>query len=87
VAVTVGTDTRIAFGSYEPDRIQRVLQTGIEDTIANSQLNEVIDDSNYYRNVRMSKDYIREKWNPYFEILDILDHAIGVQDIVVCRKR
>ena len=67
--------------------IERVLQTGIEDTIANSQLNEVIDDSNYYRNVRMSKDYIREKWNPYFEIVDILDHAIGVQDIVVCRKR
>jgi trans-aconitate methyltransferase len=87
VAVTVGTDTRVAFGSYEPDRIQHVLQTGIEDTIANSQLDEVIDDSNYYRNVRMSKDYIREKWNPYFEILDILDHAIGVQDIVVCRKR
>ncbi|HET7679267.1 MAG TPA: class I SAM-dependent methyltransferase [Xanthobacteraceae bacterium] len=86
-AVTVGTDTRIAFGSYEPDRLQFVSQAGIEDTIPNSQLNDVIDDSDYYRNVRMSKDYIREKWNPYFEILDIIDHAIGVQDIVVCRKR
>ena len=86
-AVTVATDTRIAFGSYEPDRLQHVLQNGIEDTIANSQLDSVIDDSNYYRNVRMSKDYIREKWDPYFEILDILDHAIGIQDTVVCRKR
>jgi SAM-dependent methyltransferase len=86
-ALTVATDTRIAFGSYEPDRLLHVFQNGIEDTIANSQLDDVIDDGNYYRNVRMSKDYIRVEWDPYFEILDILDHAIGIQDIVVCRKR
>lgn len=86
-ALTVASESRMAFGSYDPERLEAVERNGIEDGIANSQLNGVIADTDYYRNVRMTKDYIRKKWAPHFEVLDVIDHAIGVQDIVVARKR
>jgi ubiquinone/menaquinone biosynthesis C-methylase UbiE len=86
-ALTVASESRMAFGSYDAERLEAVERSGIEDGIANSQLNGVIADTDYYRNVRMTKDYIRKKWAPHFEVLDVIDHAIGVQDIVVGRKR
>lgn len=86
-ALTVASESRMAFGSYDPERLEAVERNGIEDGVANSQLNGVIADKTYYRNVRMTKDYIRKKWVAHFEVLDVIDHAIGVQDIVVARKR
>ena len=85
-ALTVGSETRLAFGSYSSDRLEEVEARGIDDSIRNKQLEGSISDSDYYRNVRMTKAYIRRVWSKYFTIVEILDHGIGVQDIVVCQK-
>ena len=86
-ALTVGSDTRVAFGAYDWDRLDALEARGIEDHVKNVQLDGIIDDDDYYRNVRMTKNYIRQVWGKHLDILDILDHDIGVQDMVICQKR
>lgn len=85
-ALTVGTETRVAFGSYEPDRLRKLEERGIEDSIRNSQLKGFVKDEDYYRNVRMTKAYIRRVWSRHLKVIEILDHGIGVQDIVICQR-
>ena len=86
-ALSVGGNPRVAFGSYSMDRLSELQQNGIEDSIQNAQLDSVISDKDYYRNVRMTPDYIHSVWGEHFEILAICPHAIGVQDIVICQKK
>jgi SAM-dependent methyltransferase len=86
-ALTVASDSRVAFGSYDYSRLQALQARGIEDHLRNDQLDNSIDDKDYYRNVRMTKDFIRNEWGKHLDVLEIVDHAIGAQDIVVCRAR
>lgn len=85
-ALSVGTETRVARGSYSNERLDMLEEKGYEDSIRNPQLNGVVDDADYYRNVRFSKDFIAKTWTKKFELVKIFDHAIGVQDIVALRK-
>jgi SAM-dependent methyltransferase len=53
----------------------------------NSQLNDVIDDKNYYKDIIHSHDYVFQEWGKYFEILDIIEAIAGNQDLVIMRRR
>ncbi len=44
--------------------------------------------SGYYKNIFHSRRYVYERWNRYFEIVDVIDAAFaGYQDLVVMRRR
>lgn len=42
----------------------------------------------FYQSAFHNESYIRDKWQPYFDIIDIHSRRIaGIQDLVVCRRR
>lgn len=54
----------------------------LDDVLPAMKVNE------YYKNVFHSPRYIYEHWNRYFEIVDVIDAAIGGhQDLVIMRRR
>lgn len=60
---------------------------GFHDIGGNVQLDAVIDDLTYYRDVLHSPDYILSHWGQYFDVLDIIEGIAGNQDVVVLRRR
>ena len=60
---------------------------GFADAGANSAINNVIIDHDYYRSVFHSSEYIIKNWSQYFKIIDIIPGASGNhQDVVVMQK-
>ena len=53
----------------------------------NSQLDAVISDKSYYKDVAQSETYIFAEWSKYFEIIDIVPAMAANQDVVVMRRR
>jgi cyclopropane fatty-acyl-phospholipid synthase-like methyltransferase len=53
----------------------------------NPQLDGVITEAGYYRNVYHSRDYICSVWGRFFEVADIVDALASNQDLVVLRRR
>jgi len=64
----------------------KIQEKGFVITSSNDQINDVIDDKDYYINVMHSKKYIRENWGKHFEIIDIIPGFIYTHDVVVMRK-
>lgn len=62
-------------------------EKGFYITATNDQINDFIDDKEYYVNVNHSHKYVREHWGKYFQILDIVPGFIFTHDMVVMRKR
>jgi SAM-dependent methyltransferase len=51
-------------------------------------LDEVLDDKNYYRTTHHSHAYVRATWSRWFDIVDILPACIGnMQDLVVMKRK
>lgn len=51
-------------------------------------LDDVLDETEYYRTAFHSHDYVRRTWSRYFELLALVPAAIGnMQDLVVLRAR
>lgn len=70
-----------------PELHMQAHREGILDVGANSQLQDVIEDRSYYRNVMHSHDYIMTRWARWFDVLDIIEGTAGNQDVVVLRRR
>jgi len=66
--------------------ISELQHKGIDDSIVSNDLNGHVENG-YYRNVKVTKKYIYEKWGMFFTVDDVLDHVFGYQDVVVCRKK
>jgi len=66
--------------------LSRIEENGFVITSSNDQINDVIDQKDYYINVAHSKTYIREKWSKYFEVIDIIPGFIATHDLVVLRR-
>lgn len=62
-------------------------QRGFVDQGINNQLQDVVADQDYYRNVLHSPDYIMTHWSRYFDVLDIIEGMAGNQDLVIMRRR
>lgn len=72
-------------GSVEHGQIVRRL--GIIDGPSHD-LDDILEDTSYYRTAHHSHEYIRREWSRYFDIVDILPACIGnVQDLVILRSR
>lgn len=70
-----------------PQMALNTYRQGIFDNGANTQLQEVLNDRSYYRNVMHSPDYIMTHWSKWFDVLDIIGGIAGNQDLVLLRRR
>jgi 2-polyprenyl-3-methyl-5-hydroxy-6-metoxy-1,4-benzoquinol methylase len=53
----------------------------------NKQLDDIIEESDYYKNSFHTSDYIKRRWSEYFEIIDIVHGYIGNhQDLVIMKN-
>lgn len=86
-ALTTAGDTNLSYRAWPAERLEELAARGIDDRARNDQLDGFIAEKEYYRNVRMTPDFVRRSWSEAMEFVTILDHAIGVQDIVVSRGR
>jgi SAM-dependent methyltransferase len=60
---------------------------GLYEAEDNPQLDGMIGEANYYKNVYHSRDYIYSEWGRFFEVIDIVDALASNQDLVVlCRR-
>lgn len=91
VMVTCHGQTTLTYAGLNQEHMDYLLplieERGIYVTAVNDQINEFIDDKEYYVNVNHSKKYIREHWGKYFQILDIIPGFIFTHDMIVMRKR
>lgn len=60
---------------------------GLYEAGDNPQLDGMIAEANYYKNVYHSRDYIYSEWGRFFEVIDIVDALASNQDLVVLRRR
>lgn len=60
--------------------------TGIFDSLKNAQLDAINVPSDYYRNVWLTRDYIRKIFSAHFEIIDFVGSFHFYQDLVVVRR-
>lgn len=91
VMVTCHGNTTLTYAGLNKEQLDHLLplieEKGIYVTAVNDQINDFIDDKDYYVNVNHSKKYIREHWGKYFQILDIVPGFIFTHDMIVMRKR
>jgi SAM-dependent methyltransferase len=66
---------------------QTALEQGFYDYGRNSDLDGVLGESDYYRAVIHSREYVYGKFGRYFDVVDIVDAIAGNQDLVVLRRR
>lgn len=72
----------------QPPELYVALQRkGFLDSGLNTQLEGVLDDGEFYRDVNQSRDYIFAKWDKYFDVLEVVDALASNQDLVVLRRR
>lgn len=64
-----------------------IQQQGIYFTGRNSQLDDVISDIEYYKDIIHSHDYIFQEWGKYFDVIDIVEAVAGNQDLVILQRR
>jgi hypothetical protein len=61
---------------------------GYADFGVNRDIASHISDPEYYRDVYLSRGYIRERWSKHFDILDIIEGTVGnIQNVVILRAR
>jgi SAM-dependent methyltransferase len=84
-ALTVASDSRVAWNLRDAQWIKELQQKGVDDSIVSNDLDGHVENG-YYRNVKVTKKYIREKWGKFFTVHDVLPHVFGYQDVVVCEK-
>lgn len=78
---------QIALYGTPPQMQLEAHRKGFLDVGPNSQLQAVVDDTSYYRNVIHSPDYIMTRWSRWFDVLDIVEGVAGNQDLVLLRRR
>lgn len=86
-ALTANTDCTQAWRSFDDNMIDFIQEEGMYDRIVSPDLGDHLSQKDYYRNVFMTKNFIRENWCLYFNILDIREHVFGYQDVVICQAR
>jgi len=61
---------------------------GFLDVGFNTELDDIIEGDDYYRDIYHLQRYIKTRWSRYFEIIDIIPGTIGnLQDLVVMKKK
>jgi SAM-dependent methyltransferase len=73
---------QMAFYKVPSQHVLDVNERGFLLSGQNDQLDAVIDDKKYYKNVTQSHDYIYEQWSEYFAVCDIVEGIAANQDLV-----
>ena len=72
---------------WSTQSVPKILRDGFVTTSEhNTQLDPVIGEQCYYKDVIQSHDYIRSHWSRYFEVVDIVEGMAANQDLIVLRK-
>jgi len=53
----------------------------------NTQLDDVMGSNSHYLDILHSRDYLRQRWSEYFEIVDFVDGLAANQEVVVLRNK
>jgi len=86
--MTIHGKEALTWSNVSPFRLLNLKLKGIMDAGANIDLKEIMDESDYYRNIYHHHRYIRKYWSKYFDILEIVPAYLGnIQDLVIMRKR
>lgn len=85
-ALTVASDSRVAWNLRDADWVKALQEKGVDDSIVSHDLDGHVENE-YYRNVKVTKKFIHEKWGKFFIVHDIVEHVFGYQDVVVCQKK
>lgn len=67
--------------------LEKFASDGVYDDIQNSQLETIDVSGDYYRNVWLSKAFIKAELQEYFEVVAIEENFHYYQDLVICRRR
>jgi SAM-dependent methyltransferase len=68
-----------------PFLIERLLKEGFYDDLPDQALDNIAPEG-YYRNTYQNMDYTRKSFGKFFEVLDVLESGVGIQDLVTARK-
>jgi len=60
---------------------------GLYEAGNNPQLDGMIGEADYYKNVYHSRDYIYSEWGHFFDVIDIVDAMASNQDLIVLYRR
>jgi SAM-dependent methyltransferase len=78
IAITVASDLAMTRANISFEHYQRVSDLGYLELSRNPDLDEVIDDQDYYKNVFYSHDYLHRNWvTPGLELVRIIPGCIG----------
>jgi 2-polyprenyl-3-methyl-5-hydroxy-6-metoxy-1,4-benzoquinol methylase len=79
--------TYFVYHPFPPHLYRKVQEVGFLDLSVDPALQTVIEDTEYYRAVFHSRDYICDRWSDYFEVVAFFDAIAALQDFVVLRRR
>ena len=85
--VTVNSNSALAYGSASLPFVSDWQRDGIYFPGHNTNIDEVIDDHEYYTDTFHTHKYVVEHWSKFFEVLAIHEMVFGYQDAVILRKR
>lgn len=85
--LSVQGPTQFAYNSFPPKLYRKLQEVGYIDFSRDPALDQVIEDSEYYRAAMHSRPYMVERWGDFFEVVAIVDAIAGLQDFVVLRRR
>lgn len=78
---------QLALNLAPPSLPLAIHRAGFYEKGPNPQLDGMISDPDYYRDVLYSHDYIFAQWQSLFDVLDIVEGIAGNQDIVILHRR
>jgi SAM-dependent methyltransferase len=86
--LTVMGDAAVCRSALPIELFTALCAQGYLDAGNNADLDDVLADRNYYRNVFHTRDYIDAKWSRFFEIVQVVPGYVGNhQDLVVLVRR
>lgn len=84
--MTVHGPSSVCRSGLSPEQVLEWRDAGFVDSGRNADLDEVLGESEAYRNVFHTHDYVRRRWARWFDVLEIVPGTIGNhQDVVVMR--
>jgi SAM-dependent methyltransferase len=85
--LSVQGPTQFAYIGLPLELYRMVAQKGFVDLQHDPALDDVINDSTYYRSAFQSRRYIVDNWSQFFRVVSIVDAIAARQDFVVLRRR
>ena len=71
-----------------PELARKLEENGVADMKGNKKfLFKHLENQDYYRETKHSREYILREWSRYFYIIDFVENGLGRQDLVIMRQK